>query len=121
MFGAFLDPVADKIMWVFYPVSDKCTRKCTAGSFSEAGDHHQPRGVLVAPHMISFAYLLWVRRVCTSLILLTTSPPSPIPTRIMVLPVALMVCREITMSSLREWAAAAGGSAQKVGAQGAAM
>jgi len=65
VFGAFLDPVADKIM------------------------------------------------VTTTLILLTTSPPPPLVTVQLVLPVSLMICREITMSSLREWAAASGGGAHK--------
>jgi hypothetical protein len=32
----------------------------------------------------------------------------------MATPVVLVICREITMSALREWAAAAGGSASKV-------
>lgn len=114
-------------------------------------------------------------RVCTSLILLTTSPPAPLKPNQMVLPVAIMICRElfwgvdamgcrqscwirgkgqrsrgteerstlhlhlpflnvdvvharrntifdvqsmhageITMSALREWAAASGGAAHKV-------
>ncbi|KAG1656175.1 hypothetical protein FOA52_008714 [Chlamydomonas sp. UWO 241] len=65
VFGAFLDPVADKVM------------------------------------------------VTVTLILLTVSPPTPITDKIMVLPVAMMICREITMSALREWAAAAGGAAHK--------
>ncbi|KAF5831953.1 phosphatidylglycerophosphate synthase [Dunaliella salina] len=65
VFGAFLDPVADKIM------------------------------------------------VTTSLILLTTSPPAPLVPRNVVLPVAIIICREITMASLREWAAASGGGAHK--------
>jgi CDP-diacylglycerol--glycerol-3-phosphate 3-phosphatidyltransferase len=30
------------------------------------------------------------------------------------IPVAIIICREITMSSLREWAAASGGGAHKV-------
>eukprot|EP00798_Chlamydomonas_sp_ICE-L_P009091 gene9091-16215_t len=64
-FGAFLDPVADKVM------------------------------------------------VSTTLILLVTSPPLPISRGAMVLPSIIMICREITMSALREWAAAAGGAAQK--------
>ena len=32
----------------------------------------------------------------------------------MVLPVVIMICREVTMSALREWAASAGGGAHKV-------
>mmetsp|Transcript_13841 Transcript_13841/g.24245 ORF Transcript_13841/g.24245 Transcript_13841/m.24245 type:complete len:140 (+) Transcript_13841:1-420(+) len=51
--------------------------------------------------------------VCTALILLTISPPQPITSRSMTLPVCLMISREITMSALREWAAAAGGAAHK--------
>lgn len=65
VFGAFLDPVADKIM------------------------------------------------VSTALILLTTSPPLPLTQYAIVSPVIIIICREITMSALREWAAAAGGSAHK--------
>ena len=64
-FGAFLDPVADKIM------------------------------------------------VSTALILLATEPPPPISIPAMTGPVAAMIAREITMSSLREWAATTGGEAQK--------
>lgn len=60
-FGAFLDPVADKIM------------------------------------------------VSTALVLLATEPPPPISVPAMTAPVAAIIAREITMSALREWAAAAGG------------
>ncbi|KAI7840613.1 hypothetical protein COHA_005635 [Chlorella ohadii] len=64
-FGAFLDPVADKIM------------------------------------------------VSTALVLLATAPPVPISSFGMAVPVCLMIGREITMSALREWAAASGGGAHK--------
>jgi phosphatidylglycerophosphate synthase len=67
-FGAFLDPVADKIM------------------------------------------------VSTALVLLATDPPPPISGPAMVVPVALIIAREIAMSALREWAAVTGGAAHKVGA-----
>lgn len=53
--------------------------------------------------------------VSTTLILLTVSPPPPLGQTHMVLPVVLMICREVCMSALREWAAAAGGAAHKVG------
>lgn len=66
-FGAFLDPVADKLM------------------------------------------------VSTALILLATSPPEPVSRPAMVVPVLVIIGREITMSSLREWAAASNGGAHKVG------
>ncbi|GIL65014.1 hypothetical protein Vafri_18789 [Volvox africanus] len=66
VFGAFLDPVADKIM------------------------------------------------VATALVLLAVSPPPPWSPQFMIAPVVLIICREITMSALREWAAAAGGGASKV-------
>ncbi|WIA10626.1 hypothetical protein OEZ86_000740 [Tetradesmus obliquus] len=64
-FGAFLDPVADKIM------------------------------------------------VTTVLILLSVQPPPTISQTQMAVPVVVMCCREVTMSALREWAAAAGGAAHK--------
>eukprot|EP00884_Botryococcus_braunii_P003121 jgi/Botrbrau1/1280/Bobra.0163s0063.2 len=64
-FGAFLDPVADKIM------------------------------------------------VSTALVLLAADPPAPLTQVDLSLPVLLIICREITMSSLREWAAASGGGAHK--------
>lgn len=64
-FGAFLDPVADKVM------------------------------------------------VATALVLLATSPPRPITVHAMALPVAIMISREITMSALREWAAASSEAAHK--------
>lgn len=65
-FGAFLDPVADKIM------------------------------------------------VSTALVLLATAPPPPVPQPAMVVPVVLIISREITMSALREWAAASGGAVHEV-------
>mmetsp|Transcript_7472 Transcript_7472/g.22112 ORF Transcript_7472/g.22112 Transcript_7472/m.22112 type:complete len:306 (+) Transcript_7472:187-1104(+) len=64
-FGAFLDPVADKLM------------------------------------------------VTTALILLATAPPGPLPSAAMAVPVLFIIGREIAMSSLREWAAKAGGNASK--------
>ncbi len=54
-------------------------------------------------------------RVATALVLLAVSPPAPWSPRFMTAPVVLIICREITMSALREWAAAAGGGADKVG------
>ncbi|CAL5228181.1 g11263 [Coccomyxa viridis] len=63
--GAFLDPVADKIM------------------------------------------------VSTALVLLAVSPPEPLSHKDLAVPVVIMIGREITMSSLREWAAASGGTAHK--------
>ena len=44
--------------------------------------------------------------VATALVLLCIDPPAPITPKHMALPVALMICREISMSALREWAAA---------------
>lgn len=66
VFGAFLDPVADKIM------------------------------------------------VSTVLVLLAVSPPEPLSHVDLTIPVVIMIGREITMSALREWAAASGGGAHKV-------
>ena len=57
-FGAFLDPVADKVM------------------------------------------------VCTALVLMAAAPPEPLGNAELSLPVVVIVCREIAMSALREWAAA---------------
>ena len=65
-FGAFLDPVADKLM------------------------------------------------VSTALILLATAPPDPLSRPAVVIPVLVIISREIAMSSLREWAAASNGGAHKV-------
>jgi hypothetical protein len=67
--GAFLDPVADKIM------------------------------------------------VSTVLVLLSVSPPEPLSHKDLAIPVVIMIGREITMSALREWAAASGGGAHKVGSR----
>eukprot|EP00775_Hariotina_reticulata_P008210 gene8210-8401_t len=64
-FGAFLDPVADKIM------------------------------------------------VTSVLVLMSMDPPEAISRAQMSVPVILICCREVTMSALREWAAAAGGAAHK--------
>ncbi|CAK0785707.1 hypothetical protein CVIRNUC_008918 [Coccomyxa viridis] len=63
--GAFLDPVADKIM------------------------------------------------VSAALVLLAVSPPAPLSHADLAVPVVIMIGREITMSSLREWAAACGGTAHR--------
>jgi phosphatidylglycerophosphate synthase len=57
--------------------------------------------------------------VCTALILLTINPPAPLSQQQMAWPVIAIICREITMSALREWAAASGGAAHKVGARSA--
>ena len=51
--------------------------------------------------------------VSTALVLLATQPPPPLTVVWMTVPVALIIAREITMSSLREWAAASGGDAHK--------
>jgi CDP-diacylglycerol--glycerol-3-phosphate 3-phosphatidyltransferase len=52
--------------------------------------------------------------VATALILLTMSPPAPLLPQHVAPPVIIIICREITMSALREWASAAGGGAHKV-------
>lgn len=53
-------------------------------------------------------------RVATALILLATDPPKPISCNAMVIPVIVVIGREITMSALREWAASASSEAHKV-------
>ena len=52
-------------------------------------------------------------RVSTALVLLATAPPAPIGSAAMAVPVCLVISREITMSSLREWAAVSGSGAHK--------
>ena len=56
--------------------------------------------------------------VATALILLSTDPPSPVSQKQMVVLVMVIICRELTMSSLREWAASRGKNARKVCEQG---
>ena len=51
--------------------------------------------------------------VSTALVLLAGAPPPPVGPVGMAVPVVLMIAREITMSALREWAAASGGGAHK--------
>ena len=81
-----------------------------------------PRAVLahsspgIRPHgcPASHALLPLLRhRVSTALVLLATAPPAPISPFGMAVPVCLVISREITMSALREWAAASGGGAHK--------
>ena len=45
---------------------------------------------------------------------LATDPPSPISKEQMVVLVLVIICRELTMSALREWAACRGKGARKV-------
>lgn len=40
-------------------------------------------------------------------------PPAPLSQKDMTIPVVIMIGREITMSALREWAAASGGAAHR--------
>ena len=42
---------------------------------------------------------------------MTLTPPPPLDQAALALPVIAIICREVTMSALREWAAAAGGGA----------
>lgn len=59
--------------------------------------------------------------VSTALILLAVTPPHPITHFQMIVPVTVMIAREITMSALREWAAVCGPSVHssvKVGTLG---
>eukprot|EP00887_Chlorella_sp_A99_P001059 scaffold14.g1059.t1 len=58
-------------------------------------------------------YLARKIMVSTALVLLASAPPVPISQAEMIVPVVLMIGREIAMSSLREWAAASGGGAHK--------
>lgn len=53
-------------------------------------------------------------RVSTALILLASEPLAPVTGEEMLIPVALMISREITMSALREWAAAWSNEAHQV-------
>ena len=69
-FGAFLDPVADKVM------------------------------------------------VCTALVLMAAAPPEPLGSAELSLPVVVVVCREIAMSALREWAAASDTSSTRTSTSG---
>lgn len=54
--------------------------------------------------------------VATALICLASDPPAPLYKAALAVPVLVVIGREIAMSSLREWAAASGGNAHKVGA-----
>ena len=54
-------------------------------------------------------------RVCTALVMLASEPPAPISALQMAVPVSIMIAREVTMASLREWAAGCGQGASKVG------
>jgi hypothetical protein len=73
--------------------------------------HPPPASLLPCPSMCPSPVSL---RVSTMLVLLAINPPPPLSSSHMVGPVVLMICREVTMSSLREWAAAAGEAAHKV-------
>lgn len=53
-------------------------------------------------------------RVCTALVMLASEPPAPISSIQMAVPVSIMIAREITMASLREWAASSPSGAQQV-------
>lgn len=53
-------------------------------------------------------------RVATTLVLLTTGPPNGLSDQAMVIPVVIIIGREITMSALREWAASASAAAHTV-------
>ena len=53
--------------------------------------------------------------VSTALVLLASDPPAPISGPAMVVPVLVIIGREIAMSSLREWAASSAGGAHQVG------
>lgn len=61
---------------------------------------------------LRFEYVL--DRVATTLVLLTTSPPYGLSNQAMVIPVVIIIGREITMSALREWAASASAAAHTV-------
>ncbi len=49
----------------------------------------------------------------TVLLLRQVRPPAPLSQQDMTIPVVIMIGREITMSALREWAAASGGAAHR--------
>jgi len=139
VFGAFLDPVADKVMvsacmhvhthTQAHKNTHACIKPYTCTHMPNAHTHTNAHAC-IKPYTCTHMYTNTSKRTCarkqtcisctrafqvtTALILLTTSPPAPLAPKQMVLPVAIIICREITMSSLREWAAASGGGAHKV-------
>lgn len=56
--------------------------------------------------------------VCSALVVMAANPPEPLGSAEVALPVVVIVCREIAMSALREWAAAASSSGSGIGGGG---
>lgn len=80
-FGAFLDPVADKIMCA------GCQKRWHPAA---AAKRLQCRGCSAAQALVTCPIL---RRVSTALVLLATAPPTPISSFGMAIPVCLMIGR----------------------------
>ena len=107
-FGAFLDPGERAVCSLAGEAHPKSVSMCLVLCMSVRGPLH-----VACPTLRRCVAVADKVMVATALVLLATSPPRPITVHAMALPVAIMISREITMSALREWAAASSEAAHK--------
>lgn len=121
-FGAFLDPVADKLMvstvLILLAVRIRsqaiplaCTCACRATTGLQTVSPYGPNLVLSGSAARVSALSTCSRN--PVLAVRQARPPAPLSHKDMAIPVVIMIGREITMSALREWAAASGGAAHR--------